>query len=145
MAYAINYQEFIDEQGVRLSKYYSRNKERLSDFGSKERFITWYLNELTVCGCKCHYCNTSILDIRKLINGGVIMGRAVRGEGLRGPSFEIDRKNPLGKYEESNCVLSCYYCNNDKSNTFSYETYLNVIGPLKGQGWRVLLDQLKVQ
>lgn len=30
--------------------------------------------------------------------------------------------DPNGVYEWENCVLSCYYYNNDKSNTFDYET-----------------------
>lgn len=99
--------------------------------------------DLYISQNKCHYCNTDILDIRRLLNAGVIRGRGVRGTGLRGPNFEIDRKNPFDVYNERNCVLSCYYCNNDKSNTFSYETYLNVIGPSRKIAWDTMLHQLQ--
>ena len=143
MKYITDYTLFLDEQKSRLSSYYSSNKIKFANFGSKESFIAWYLSQLKVNDCKCHYCKTSILDIRRLLNNDLIGGRSVKGNGLRGPNFEVDRKNPFGKYEESNCVLSCYYCNNDKSNTFDYETYLNIIGPVKGQAWKVLLSRLK--
>lgn len=133
---------FIEEQERRLSSYYSANRVKLEGFAGKDRFIEWYLHELYIQENKCHYCNTSILDIRRLINSGIVTGRLVRGGGIRGSNFEVDRKNPFGAYEENNCVLSCYYCNNDKSNTFDYETYLNIIGPSKRAAWNLLLLRL---
>lgn len=36
----------------------------------------------------------------------------------RGYWLEIDRKNPKALYSSDNCVLSCYFCNNDKSDVF---------------------------
>lgn len=133
---------FRNEQERRIFAYYSANKKKFIGFGTRDRFIDWYFRELNLQENKCHYCKTSILDIRQLINTEIIKGRAVKGSGLRGPNFEVDRRNPFGVYEEANCVLSCYYCNNDKSNTFDYETYLNIIGPLKGQAWNLLLGRL---
>lgn len=142
MPFTTNPIEFIREQESRLIKYYSTNKLKFSGFESRQNFIDWYMHELYFFDNKCHYCKTSILDIRRLLNAGLINGRLVRGSGLRGPNLEVDRRDSFGVYEVRNCVLSCYYCNNDKSNTFDYETYLDVIGPFKKQAWEMLLNRL---
>jgi hypothetical protein len=142
MPYTTDPGEFIREQERRVIKYYSTNKSKLSGFQGRQDFINWYLHEIHFNENKCHYCKTSILDIRKLLNAGLIAGRLVKGGGLRGPNFEIDRMNPNGIYEWRNCVLSCYYCNNDKSNTFDYETYIDIIGPAKRHAWQLLLNRL---
>ena len=142
MPYTIDPLEFIREQESRVVKYYSTNKTKLSGFEGRQDFIDWYLHEIYFYENKCHYCKTSILEIRKLLNAGLITGRKVRGGGLRGPNLEIDRMDPNGVYEWGNCVLSCYYCNNDKSNTFNYETYLDLIGPSKKQAWELLINRL---
>lgn len=141
MPYVTDLEAFLIEQESRVHKYYSTNRSKLVGFENKERFINWYLNQLKLQDNKCHYCQTSILDIRKLLNANVILGRRVSGNGLRGPNFEVDKMDPFGKYDEDNCVLSCYYCNNDKSNTFGYEIYKDVIGPVKKQIWDILLSR----
>jgi hypothetical protein len=142
MPYTTDPAEFIIEQERRVIKYYSTNKSKLSGFQGRQDFIDWYLHEIHFNENKCHYCKTSILDIRMLLNAGLIAGRLVKGGGLRGPNFEIDRMNPNGIYEWRNCVLSCYYCNNDKSNTFDYQTYIDIIGPAKRHAWQLLLNRL---
>jgi hypothetical protein len=142
MPYTTDPAEFIIEQERRVIKYYSTNKSKLSGFQGRQDFIDWYLHEIYFNENKCHYCKTSILDIRMLLNAGLIAGRLVKGGGLRGPNFEIDRMNPNGIYEWRNCVLSCYYCNNDKSNTFDYQTYIDIIGPAKRHAWQLLLNRL---
>ena len=55
------------------------------------------------------------------LNGKFKQGRA------RGVWLEIDRKEPKGKYSKNNCVLSCYFCNNDKSDVFNEKEYNNFI------------------
>jgi len=32
--------------------------------------------------------------------------------------------DPKGPYSKDNCVLSCGFCNNDKSDVFSYDQYI---------------------
>ena len=142
MPYTTNHSDFIQEQETRLRNYFNTNREKLLGFGTKEAFINWYMGELYHNECKCHYCNTSILDIRHLLNNQVVLGRNVRGAAIRGANMEIDRMNPDMAYEPGNCVLSCYYCNNDKSNTFSYEIYRNVIGPTRQHIWMDLTRRL---
>ena len=57
----------------------------------------------------------------------------------------IDKKDASGVYDYQNCVLSCYYCNNDKSNTFGYELYKNIIGEGRRLLWLKLLNQLHLK
>jgi len=142
MPYTTSPIEFIREEERRLVKYYSTNKLKLSGFTGRQDFIDWYLHEIYFYENKCHYCKTSILDLRRLLNAGLIKGRKVKGAGLRGPNLEIDKKDPNGVYEWRNCVLSCYYCNNDKSNTFDYGTYLDIIGPAKKHALEILIKRL---
>jgi hypothetical protein len=143
MPYTTNLDEFLNEQTIRLPKYYSTNKNKLRGFENRDRFIDWYLHELYINNNKCHYCNTSILEIRDLLNRGIIKGRNVSGGGIRGQNLEIDRMQAADEYAEFNCVLSCYYCNNDKSNTFSYDVYRNIIGPSRKIIWENLMRSLR--
>jgi hypothetical protein len=131
---------FIQEEKQRISKYYSTNKKKLIGYNKKSDFVNWYITKLLNEDCKCHYCETSILEIRKLLKHGLINGRKVGrgGCGYRGPNIELDRMDPIGIYTGDNCVLSCYYCNNDKSNTFDYKTYKNIVGPFKKLVWEQL-------
>ena len=139
MPYTTNERSFLEEQRAKLNTTF---KSKFKDFESKERFIDWYMHELYINENKCHYCQTSILDIRRLLNAGIIKGRSVRGGSERGANFEVDRKDPHGVYNERNCVLSCYYCNNDKSNTFNYEIYKNIISTSRKAAWDQLIAQL---
>jgi hypothetical protein len=140
MKYTTDLNAYKSEETTRIEQYYKNSKPKLKGFVNKDAFIKWYLQELTTNECTCHYCKTSILSIRELLNTEKIKGRKIKGDRWRGPNFELDRKNPNGLYSEENCVLSCYYCNNDKSNTFSYETYADIIGPTRKQVWEQLLN-----
>ena len=144
MPYVINPEQFSSEQRRRVISYYNSNKQKLAGFETKQRFIDWYLHELYFHENKCHYCDTSILEIRKLLNANLVRGRRVRGTGMRGPTLEVDRRDAFGEYKEGNCVLSCYYCNNDKSNTFDYDVYKYIIGPAKKSAWLELLRRLNL-
>jgi len=89
---------------------------------------------------RCFYCETSIIDINKLIDCGLLKTRAVKGEGRRGPVLEIDKNDDT--YVPENCVLSCYYCNNDKSYTSSKEDYKVYFGKNRHQYFKTLLNKL---
>ena len=47
----------------------------------------------------------------------------------RGKNLEVERKDSVSnEYNADNCVLACYFCNNDKSNVFNeaeYREYLS--------------------
>ena len=44
----------------------------------------------------------------------------------RGRTLEIDRINPNDDYNMNNIVLCCYWCNNAKTDEFSYEDFIEI-------------------
>lgn len=63
----------------------------------------------------CEYCGISLEQIYELGNSGQLNNK--RSE-TRGYSLEIDRKNPNLEYTRENCCMSCYWCNNAKTDEF---------------------------
>ena len=134
-------EQFINQEIQRILGRFNRAKHA-PGFESKSDLSNWYGNQLRQQDCECYYCETSILDIRRLINAGILATRAVGGNGSRGPVLEIDKKlNQLG-YTPENCVLACYYCNNDKSYIFGAKDYKNFYGPARHEHFRHLITQL---
>jgi hypothetical protein len=120
----------------RLTNLYYSFKQRGQRHFSKREFISWYYEKLSL---GCFYCGLEIETQLLLINSGKIKSNrffthkyktknGIYKYGTRGKSFEVDRKNPKGEYSVNNCVLCCYFCNNDKSDVFSAEQYSLLIG-----------------
>lgn len=102
----------------------SSNKEAMG-FASPSEFVEWYRKQEKVC----HYCGLEEEESQEIVHKGLLTsnrfplaGRLKQGVN-RAYWLEIDRKEPKGKYDENNAVLSCYFCNNDKSDVFSAEQY----------------------
>jgi hypothetical protein len=131
-------EEYINQEYARAKKnlYISERKS----FGSADKLATWFVEKLKTQKFRCFYCETSIIDINKLIDCGLLKTRAVKGEGRRGPVLEIDKNDDT--YVPENCVLSCYYCNNDKSYTSSKEDYKVYFGKNRHQYFKTLLNKL---
>lgn len=127
---------YLEEQRKRVKKNY--NKKYLG-FGSSDDFANWYVEQLKINDCKCFYCDTSIHDIAKLIDQGKLRKRKIR-YGSRGNVLEIDKNND--SYSQENCVLACYYCNNDKSYIFEKNDYKNHFGSNRKLYFEKLLAQL---
>ncbi len=120
-----NIERFISHELIRTLKLFSTKHK--PHFPTKEIFATWYINQLKEQKFRCYYCETSIFDIRKLIEENKLLTRKT-GYGMRGPVLEVDKMtNSLG-YSPTNCVLSCYYCNNDKSYTLNSQDYKEFFG-----------------
>ena len=134
-------EQYINQEVIRILGRYNSAKH-FPGFQSKHHLSAWYGAQLRLQECKCHYCETSILDIKRLIQRGLLATRAVGGGGARGPVLEIDKKsNHLG-YTEDNCVLACYYCNNDKSYIFDTDDYKRFYGPARHEHFAHLIAQL---
>jgi len=80
---------------------------------------------------KCHYCNIDIELINELIDKGEIHKK----QATRGFTLEIDRKRPNEEYKKDNCVLCCYWCNNAKTDEFSFEEFKK-IGTVIKEIWK---------
>lgn len=94
-----------------------------------KRFRPW----LELQPQECHYCGLTEQQIEVLISNGYIESKRLE---TRGRSLEIDKKNPNGSYLEDNIVLSCYWCNNAKTDTFSYVDFKTFIGPAFKELWK---------
>jgi hypothetical protein len=122
-----NRDEFISSEKARVLERYQRAKH-YPGFQDKHHYSDWYIKTHIEQDLNCAYCKTSILLIRLLIRAGLLRTRRVRGEGERGPVLEVDRRINANGYSAQNCVLACYYCNNDKSYTTDDEDYENFFG-----------------
>ncbi len=76
----------------------------------------------------CEYCGLTEQETKLLYEH---YPECTRG-GKRGKRLEWDRKNPFLHYSNiNNLVKACYWCNNAKTNYFSYEEFKK-IGPAIG-------------
>lgn len=85
---------------------------------------------------RCAYCNITMAEIEQIGQAQLLFKKSERGW-----SLEIDRKNSNFEYMPANCVLSCYWCNNAKTDEFTFEEF-EEIGKSIEQVWRKRLSHL---
>lgn len=107
----------------RYSSIKSRTKERydIEKFWTKEDFIRWYINKEKRC-CYCG-CSEAELSLFWEVNDS-------KRKTTRGRKLEIERFDDK-EYSADNCDLSCYWCNNAKSDVFNVEEF-SLIGTAIG-------------
>ncbi len=99
----------------------SKVREDKSGFKNYEDFRDWYDNKTKFC----FYCGLTEEETQELIHRGLLTSKRFPNEGKtsqgvnRGYWLEVDRRIPTGVYSRENCELSCYFCNNDKSDVFT--------------------------
>ncbi|KAA5542328.1 hypothetical protein [Adhaeribacter rhizoryzae] len=97
-----------------------RRQKGLSSFVDLEEFKNWYKVKEKVC----HYCGLKEEECQKIIMTGILTSNRFPKDGVlgrgrsRGMWLEVDRLLPKENYSLENCVLACYFCNNDKSDVF---------------------------
>ncbi|MDP2188799.1 MAG: hypothetical protein Q8J69_08970 [Sphingobacteriaceae bacterium] len=74
----------------------------------------------------CEYCNITEAVIAQLGEQGKLFKKSERGW-----SLEIDRKNSNFEYAPENCVMACYWCNNAKTDEFTFEEFAKVGAAIK--------------
>lgn len=134
----IDFNKYCSDQHSRVLKNY---QIKHIDFGGKIELADWYVEKLKEQDYKCHYCKTSIHTINELIDSEKLPSRKVRGGGKRGPVLEIDKQGDY--YSKDNCVLACYYCNNDKSYIASKEDYEKYFGKNRKIYFEMLMKELQ--
>ena len=94
---------------------------------------------------KCFYCKTDIRDIQKIILNGIIKMRKRGPDGFSGLHFELDHKNAVNTDNNSeNLVAACYYCNNDKSNTISFDVFKNYFGQQRNIAFKKMIKDFNI-
>jgi hypothetical protein len=129
--------EHLGKQSARVEKLFGLKHK--PGFPNKVALSNWYIQTLIAQHFKCHYCDTSIIDIQHLIDIGLLRTRKT-GYGVRGPILEIDKRINEDGYSPENCALSCYYCNNDKSYTLADEDYKTFFGSARSKYFKHLLE-----
>jgi len=102
------------------ANYFSREHNVQSSFKDFQDFHDWYNRQEKVC----FYCGLKEEESQEIVMTGILTsnrfpqnGISGRGQG-RGIWLEVDRLKPKKNYSRDNCVLCCYFCNNDKSDVF---------------------------
>lgn len=105
--------------------YNRRSRNNDNRFVSFEDFKDWYHIQQKICS----YCGIKEEECQKIVVSGLLeskrfplKGKILRGR-ARGMWLEVDKMIPKDGYSRSNCVLACYFCNNDKSDVFNYNQY----------------------
>ena len=113
---------FIERSKASLENlHYRKNQVGLMEFPSLEKFIEWYNAQPKICS----YCGIDEKECQEIVMTGRLKSNRFPQDGIigrgtaRGVWLEVDRVNPREKYNVGNCVLCCYFCNNDKSDIFS--------------------------
>ncbi len=104
------------------TKYDRQKHYRLGE--DPGQFCDWYLKQEKKQEGKCCYCGVSADTIIYLLDHQIIYERENRGR-----SLEIERLNPRNEYTKRNCKFACYFCNNDKSEIFTAEQYIEFAQP----------------
>jgi len=106
------------------NKVYNNNKKKKNEFkfGDFKQFYEWYVNQESIQNGSCYYCGSDEFKIRHLVE------KKIFGDSKqminRGRHLEIERKNSKNNdYSPLNCVLACYFCNNDKSDVITEDDY----------------------
>ena len=133
----MNLHLYCEQEKIRVANNYNKAKHR--GFINKYDFAEWFVNQLKASNYQCYYCETSIHDIRKLIEAGLLTERKI-GNGFRGKILEVDKND--NDYTKEQCVLSCYYCNNDKSYTLDKNVYKENFGANRNLYFKKLITKL---
>jgi hypothetical protein len=121
---------FIYQQKTiqQLKNTYSRRvREGVNGFDSFNDFFNWYQEQNLVC----YYCGLTEIETQKISMTGILTSNRFPQNGIVGQGtsravwLEVDRLTPNGFYSRDNCVMCCYFCNNDKSDVFSGNQYIN--------------------
>lgn len=111
------YEKFQEQEGRNIQKIKAlyTGKERTEGFQTLENFYNWYMEQ----NQKCCYCGVNSEDLGKYFNENNEQYKEAR---QRGQVLEIERIVTVGDknvYNEHNCSLACYICNNAKSDFIS--------------------------
>ena len=100
-----------------------------------DKFKDWYGDDSK--DRQCEYCLIKESEIKKLINQGKIYTKRLT---TRGRTMEVDRKDPKGHYEINNLIMSCYWCNNAKTDEYSPKEFKPIAKGIN-QSWNIKIKK----
>lgn len=151
------YEEISEILGIsksELSRYWEELKEQREELSEiRKIWKTKYNNPETTetfwdfkrwydsVERKCYYCGVTEPQIKELYKKEKEEKNKPLTERNRGKKLEIERLAPKEPYQNTdNLVLSCYWCNNAKTDTFSAEEFKE-IGKVIGAIWKKRLEE----
>jgi len=112
------YQSFEDKHNAKIQSIKALyTEERAKGFKGIIAFYDWYMIHDTIG--RCCYCGVHKNDLGSYFDSENNIQYASARQ--RGKSLEIERivTSPTNEYSPENCRLSCYICNNAKSDFIS--------------------------
>ncbi len=111
------------------SLYHNKTGNDSFKFPDFNSFYKWYIQQHQEQNGKCYYCKTDEKVIATLFEKKY----QNRKRTTRGKHLEVERRDSTHNlYNAENCVLACYFCNNDKSDIFDENEYLEYLKDRKG-------------
>lgn len=127
------------QDDISMDEYYTFEKERVRN-SFKIDSSDW-IDIINRQNMRCYYCDTDLRIIQQLILNKVIKPRKRGSDSYSGLHFELDHKNAdKNDNKLQNLVASCYYCNNDKSDTFTSDLFKEYFGRYKNQAFKKLFE-----
>jgi len=117
---------YIPKPIEKLKSNFSQRKQMgLNSFDDFEDFLNWHNEQKK----ECFYCGLKEQEMQEIVMKGILKSNRFPQNGIigrgqsRGVWLEVDRLKPKENYSRANCVLCCYFCNNDKSDVFEGNEY----------------------
>lgn len=133
--------EIIDKVYKKYSNKKTSSKEGVFKFNSFSEFLTWYKEQ----PISCCYCGVEEKYLEEYFSKNTF--QYYRNEDdkarQRGQSLELERVVTAPKdknvYSEENCTLSCYICNNAKSDFISAKDFRPIAKGIN-EFWKKILN-----
>ncbi len=136
----------LGEEQATLSYWYDKLKAEREDIAkimllhsrkgimsTRLEFYNWFkANER-----KCVYCGITEEEIKHMLDNKRLETKRIA---TRGRKLELDRKVANNDYHLVNIVFSCYWCNNAKTDTFTFDEFKQ-IGQAISEIWKKRLAQ----
>lgn len=108
----------------RIRQLYNNKKGTNFEFPNFNKFYRWYIDQYSKQNGCCYYCKTEENVIADLFEKKYTSVKRPN----RGKHLEVERRDSnSNKYNAENCVLACYFCNNDKSDIFTENEYFEYL------------------
>ncbi len=108
----------------RIRQLFYNKQGKDFEFTDFYEFYDWYLTQFEKQNGCCYYCKTEESVLSMLFEKKYTSIKRPN----RGKHLEVERRDSdSNKYNKTNCVLACYFCNNDKSDIFSEKEYFEYL------------------
>ncbi len=114
---------YLKEQDIKVKEKYLKLRNSYREEFKKSIFTWEDFRDMVQNSDECHFCKISTEKIYKMGQNGLLRNKRST---TRGYSLEIDRLNPNLEYRKNNCEMVCYWCNNAKTDEFSYEEFKRI-------------------